>query len=283
MKKLMIIAVLSLVASATVQAQEDKTDSLQLLTNEVNEYKSQLKAIEQSEKYQQIWKRKKAWKIGLNKFDIERTDGEPMGWKTDFSIYLQQNKTAYFHSKPIGGMVKFGIDFGFVDINYSKLKLNSIGTTGTSTSAPGRNGGSVSTGGFDEIVSEDPSDNILSMMGMDLGLHKLEYGLHVGPNISINPWDHIIISAYFHVAPSASCIIENDTFSYGFGLPMSAGVSVSYKLISIGAEGVWGSIKYKQTSFEENDSDDESSSIFGNTDEFKIKQKGLRFYLAFRF
>ncbi len=280
----MIIAMLPFVAISTVQAQEEhKTDSLQLLTNEVNELKSQLKDIEQNEKYQQIWKRKKAWKIGLNKFDIKRTDSEPMGWETDFSVHLQQNKTSYFHSKPIGGMVKFGIDFGFIDINYSKLKLNSFGTTGTSTSTPETNEGSASTGGFDEIVSEDPSNNILSMMGMDLGLHKFEYGLHVGPNISVNPWNHIIISAYFHVAPSASCIIENDTFSYGFGLPMSAGVSVSYKLISFGVEGVWSSTKYTKTSLEEDDSDEESSSIFGSTEEFKLKQKGPRFYLAFRF
>ncbi len=272
--------------SSGAMAQDDKKDSLQLLKDEVGELRSQLDEIAENEKYEKIWKRRKSWKIGLNKFDIERTDGMPMGWETDFSIHLQRSKTAYFHSKPIAGMIKFGLDYGFMNIDYSKLKLTSVGIAGTSSSTPGTGESSGSVGGFDEIVSEDPSGNVLSMLGMDLGLHKFEYAMRVGPNISVNPYDHIIISAYYHLLPTSSCIIENDTFSYGFGLPMVAGVSVSYKVISVGVEYNWSNIKYKQTSFEEDDSeedDEESGSIFGTTEKFKLKQKGPRFYIAFRF
>lgn len=49
--------------------------------------------------------------------------------------------------------------------------------------------------------------------------------------------------------PTASSIIQNDNFSYGFGCMMAAGVSVAYKAISLGVEGVWGKIKYTQTDF----------------------------------
>lgn len=79
-------------------------------------------------------------------------------------------------------------------------------------------------------------------------------------------------------------IVENDKFSYGFGCAMSAGVSVSYKLISVGVEGLWSTIKYKQPSFDEDDDDgsEENGGIF-NTKDFKLKQKGPRFYIALRF
>ena len=118
-------------------------------------------------------------------------------------------------------------------------------------------------------------------------MHKFEYGLHVGPSISVNPWKGLIVAAYFHALPTASGILENDSFSYGFGCALSAGASVSYKAISVGVEGVWSSIKYKQASFED-DEDDESSSGEGSADlfgtkDFRLKQKGPRFYIALRF
>ena len=99
--------------------------------------------------------------------------------------------------------------------------------------------------------------------------------------------DDEIVAAYFHALPTASGILENDSFSYGFGCALSAGASVSYKAISVGVEGVWSSIKYKQASFED-DEDDESSSGEGSADlfgtkDFRLKQKGPRFYIALRF
>ena len=56
-------------------------------------------------------------------------------------------------------------------------------------------------------------------------MHKIDYALHVGPSISVNPWNKLIATAYFHVMPTASSIIQNDNFSYGFGCMMAAGVS----------------------------------------------------------
>lgn len=259
-----------------------QTDSVQALLEELSQLKSQLKSEEQDNLTEEIWKRKKYWKIGLGTPDIKRNDGESMAWKTEFSVFIEQGTTAYLHSKPLWGVLKFGIDYGFMDINYSKLKLKEVSKSGPTTSAPGTSGGS-NPDGFDEIVSEDPSGSIVSLLGIDLGMHKIEYGLHVGPSISVNPWNHLIATAYFHVMPTASGIIENDKFSYGFGLPMSAGISVSYKMFSVGAEWLWSSIKYKQTSFE--DEDDYSGGDFGlfDTEDFKLKQKGARFYIALRF
>lgn len=76
-------------------------------------------------------------------------------------------------------------------------------------------------------------------------------------------------------------ILENDKFSYGFGCAMAAGGSISYKAISVGVEGSWSTIKYKQASFDDEDSEGEGG-VF-DTEDFKLKQKGPRFYIALNF
>ena len=116
-------------------------------------------------------------------------------------------------------------------------------------------------------------------------MHKFDYSVHVGPSVSINPWKHLIVAAYFHAMPTASGILEDETFSYGFSCAMSAGLSVSYKLISFGVEGLWSTTKYKQASFDEEDEEDDYEGDFNlfTTKDFKLKQKGPRFYIAFRF
>ncbi|MGN0234539.1 MAG: hypothetical protein ACI4B5_08985 [Bacteroidaceae bacterium] len=280
---------------SVIHAQDIRTDSIgnnsqtpseriDSLSNELSQIRSYLSDEEKKKETDRIWKRRKYWKIGFDNPSIERTDGESMTWKTDFSVFLQRGKTAYLHSKPIGGMVKFGIDYGFMDLGYAKLKLKTYGSVDASPSEAGTTSGSNSDG-FDEIVSEDPSGSIFSMMGIDLGMHKFDYSMHVGPSISINPWKHLIVAAYFHAMPTASGILENESFSYGFACAMSAGLSVSYKVISVGVEGVWSAIKYKQASFDEEDIEDDYEGDFNlfNTKDFKLKQKGPRFYIAFRF
>lgn len=256
-----------------------RADSLQVLSNELAQIKSQVSAVEKEQRDAKIWSRKKYWKLGFGNPTLERTDGEDMTWKTDFAVSIQRGKTIYFHSKPLWGMVKIGLDYGFMDLSYAKLKLKSFDVSdGESSTVPGIYTGS--NDGFDEIESSDPDGSVISMLGVDLGMHKFEYGFHVGPSVSVNPWNHLIVSAYFHAMPTASGILENDKFSYGFGCAMAAGVSVSYKVISVGVEGVWSNIKYRQVSFDEDESEDDN--LF-NTKSFKLKQKDPRFYVAFRF
>lgn len=244
--------------------------------------KSDLDTERRNKQMESVWKRKKYWKVGLGNPDIERTDGEQMSWDTEFSVFLQRGRTVYFHSKPIAGMVKIGLDYGLMDLSYAKLKLKTTGTTGSSSASGSGTG--ASGDGFDDIVSADPSGSMADLLGIDLGMHKFEYGVHVGPSVSINPWNHLVVAAYFHLMPTASGILENDQFSYGFGCAMSAGVSVAYKAISVGVEGLWSTIKYKQASFDDDDEDEGDGDLnLFTTKDFKLKQKGPRFYLAIRF
>lgn len=266
------------------ESQSVKFDTLQTLSDELSQIKLQLQEEQKKKEIDQIWKRRKYWKIGFDNSSFNRTDGEPMTWKTDYAFFLQNGRTVYFHSKPVGGRVKFGLDYGFMNMGYAKLKLKSIDVASGSPSESGA--GSVNNpNGFDEIVSDDPSSSFLSLMGIDLGMQKIDYGVHLGPSVNVNPWKHLIVSAYFHVMPTASGILENESFSYGFSCGMSAGLSVSYKVISFGVEGLWSTTKYKQASFDEEDMDEDYEGEFNlfNTKNFKLKQKGPRFYFAFRF
>ncbi len=267
-----------------------RTDSVSL-SDELAQLKARLDQAEQEKHLEQVWKRKKYWKFGFGNPSIERTDGVAMNWKTQFAFSVQRGKTIYFHSKPLWGMVRFGLDYGFFEMSYAKLKLKTAAVSEANPSTPGIPSGPSSDGGFDDIVSDDPSGSIASLMGVDLGMHKIDFSMHVGPSVSINPWKHLIIAAYFHARPTASGIVENDTFSHGFGCALSAGVSVSYKAFSLGVEGVWSSIKYTQSSFDDEEEEDDgynddyaddSSNLF-NTEKFKLKQKGPRFYVAVRF
>lgn len=270
---------------ATVATDQNTTvEPADTLREKLAQMESRMASMEQEQEMQKTWKRRKYWKIGITSPNLERTDGEEMKWKTNGSFFIQKGRTSYLHSKPIAGMIKFGIDYGFLDFTYSKLELKEVAYSNES--------GTRASDGFDDIVSGDPDGDlgISELTGIDLGMHKIDYGLHVGPSVSVNPWNKLIATAYFHVMPTASCVIQNDNFSYGFGCMMAAGVSVAYKVISLGVEGVWGKVKYTQTDFsgdedEDNDydsSDEEDNASYFNTEKFTLKQSGIRAYIAFR-
>ena len=300
----LIVATLATVANlataanleSTTLANDTVTTSNSAAIDSMSQRLSQMEsyiAQKDKEDYQnEVWSKKRYWKIGMASPKLKRTDGEEMDWKTDFSVFIQRGKTSYLHKKPIAGMIKIGIDWGLIDFNYSKLKLKSVNIEADDDDTRAMVARSRVNDGFDDIVSGDPNGSPLSALGVNLGMHKIDYSWHVGPSVSINPWKKLIATAYFHARPTASGIIQNDSFAYGFGCATAAGVSVAYKTLSLGIEGVWSTIKYTQTSFDGDDdeddysssyddSDDDNTSIF-DTKKFKLKQSGIRFYLAFR-
>lgn len=230
------------------------------------------------------WNRRKCWNIGYSVPTLERRDGTFMDWEADYAVSVKNVRSLYFHKKPLGGMVKIGLDYSLLDITYSKLQLKHIEgvAVGEDTSLP--SDPSVSDG-FDEIVSEDPSGSILDLLGFNLGMHKLDQNFSVGPRITVNPIDHLMVGVYFHGGFTASGILENDNFSYGFGHTLASGLCVSYKVIGVGFEYLWGKVKYKQIDFEEIeiDGDNFSFSEMFSSESFSLKHKGPRFYVSFRF
>ncbi len=230
------------------------------------------------------WNRRKCWNIGYSVPTLERRDGTFMDWEADYAVSVKNVRSLYFHKKPLGGMVKIGLDYSLLDITYSKLQLKHIEgvAVGEDTSLP--SDPSVSDG-FDEIVSEDPSGSILDLLGFNLGMHKLDQNFSVGPRITVNPIDHLMVGVYFHGGFTASGILENDNFSYGFGHTLASGLCVSYKVIGVGFEYLWGKVKYNQIDFEEMEIDGNNFSFseMFSSESFSLKHKGPRFYVSFRF
>ena len=240
-----------------------------------------------SDQLQKRWNRKKCWNIGYSVPTLERTDGTFMDWEPDFAVSVKNVRSLYFHKKPLGGMVKIGLDYSLLDFTYSKLQLKHIEgvAAGEDTSLPSAPSAPSVSDGFDEIVSEDPSGSIFDLLGFNLGMHKLDQTFSVGPRITVNPIDHLMVGVYFHGGFTASGILENDNFSYGFGHTLASGLCVSYKVIGVGFEYLWGKVKYNQIDFEEMEIDGNnfSYSEMFSSESFSLKHKGPRFYVSFRF
>ena len=107
--------------------------------------------------------------------------------------------------------------------------------------------------------------------------HQLEYGMQIGPSVTINPVHHLKVSAYFRVTPSYSMMYLDDSFNSNFALFYSFGGSVAWKVISVGVEGRWGQAKYNGFSLEDADLEGISST------KTKLKTNSVRFYVGFRF
>ena len=240
-----------------------------------------------SDQLQKRWNRKKCWNIGYSVPTLERRDGTFMDWEADYAVSVKNVRSLYFHKKPLGGMVKIGLDYSLLDFTYSKLQLKHIEgvAAGEDTSLPSAPSAPSVSDGFDEIVSEDPSGSILDLLGFNLGMHKLDQTFSVGPRITVNPIDHLMVGVYFHGGFTASGILENDNFSYGFGHTLASGLCVSYKVIGVGFEYLWGKVKYNQIDFEEMEIDGNnfSYSEMFSSESFSLKHKGPRFYVSFRF
>lgn len=212
------------------------------------------------------WGRKNYFNVGYGIQTLENKDNG-MKWKSDIAVSLVKGTTYYLHSKPILGMIKFGIDWTQVDLNYAKLKEDFVR----------------------EDIENAPSDFEEFVGKKDWGQHQLEYSMHVGPSITVNPVNYLKINAYFRYAPSFSAVLYNDAnedmqFSGAFANYFVTGGAVSWKLISLGAEYRWGSAKYKTFSFDdESVTDDIDPTDVIKTAKQKMNTSSVRFYVSLRF
>lgn len=167
-------------------------------------------------------------------------------------------------------MLKFGFDFTWIDISCAKY------------SSP--------EGWMEEpSVSVDPEYPEEDEEDIDLGMHQVEVGLHIGPSITLNPVNHLKVSTYFHFIPSGSVAILNDEANASYVSNFAIGGAIAYKAISFGIESRWGKAKYNSFSVDEDavDTDDmeedfdvDNVLVSGKN---RMKTKSLRFYLIFRF
>ena len=168
-------------------------------------------------------------------------------------------------------MLKFGLDWSWVDLNYSKYTISE-------SEEPG-------SGSVGDIMDET----------IDIGNHQLEYGMQVGPSITINPVHELKISLYFRLTPSYSMMYLNDEFYHHYATFCNTGFAVAWKVLSVGCEWRWGKASYDGLGLNLDDlegdySDGDFSGDIPSADDvltdlqdLKLKTKSFRVYFSFRF
>lgn len=251
------------------EATAQRLDSLQQVVNQLT---SNVETLEKDNLNQKIWKdRAKYFNIGYVNQTVRvnhtvyniPVDAES---KSDFGVSLSSGKTYYLHKKPIVGMIKFGLDWTWLDINYAKSTL--------------------------ETINPDTGETYIISSSM----HQAEIGMQFGPSVTVNPIHHLKVSGYFRFAPSYSLLYMNETFYHNYVSMWNAGFAVAWKVISMGVEWRWGTAKYNGLTFGESDfvegsygdGDVTVDDVMDVMDKLsagksKFKTNSMRVYLSFRF
>lgn len=229
MKHVMLCAALSFFTVCGVKAQDVVTDSivnnqdsLVAGTDSVqpapeSNKKEAISDEEQEKRWEEVWKGGKFFNIGYAKQSL-KSDYETMN--SSMAFVMQSGRTYYLHKKPIAGMIKFGIDVNYMDVSFAKYPDPPAEST-------------TSTG-------EDEDESLI-----DLGIMQIEYGIGVGPSITVNPVNYLKAGVFFHVTPSYSMMLQNSSFYHHYATFFNVGLNVAYRVISIGAEYRWcGKVNY---------------------------------------
>ena len=265
----------------------DRDAELDSLRRMVGELQSSVQTVkdkqaetDQEALYKRIWNdRAKYFNIYYVKQSLtqEAINGT---WKNDFGVALAMGKTFYLHKKPILGMIKFGIDWSFFDINFSKYSdnwgfFNGDYEYSTNGNYGGGNYWYPNDYGSDYGYGIEPED-----------VYQAEIGTAIGVSVTVNPYDHIKVSGHFRVIPSYSMLYAAEDFSSSYGTFFSAGGAIAWKAISVGIEGRWGKAKYNSV-FNVDDMEemeDAGDILEGNYDgSSKWKTGSVRFYISFRY
>ena len=227
-----------------------------------------------------IWKdRAKYFNIGYVKQSLTSKD-DVVKYKSSAGVNMTWGKTFYLHKKPLLNMIKIGLDWSWVDFNY--VKYSSV------EEVYADDDWSYGTDfGYDDTYTDEEDYDL------DFGCHQLEYGMQIGPSVTVHLIDHLKVSTYFRFQPSASVMLLDDEVYYGFVPFFNFGAAVAWKSISIGVEGRWGGTKYHGVSVDDEGDDyyyddyygDESldASDFVETFTQRMRTKSFRAYISFRF
>ena len=245
-KKIIVGMLLGLIAVPAIsQNVETKADSLQQVVDEISEKNKQLEVETLNKK---IWNdRAKYFNISYVKQSLS---SEKSKLNSNLGVAVTNGRTYYLHKKPILGMIKFGIDWSYFDVNFAMYENE------------------TNSGYEKEKVST----------------YQAEIGMQIGPSVTVNPIDHLKVNGYFRVTPSYSMMYADEEFNGSYGTFFSAGGAISYKVISIGIESRWGKTKYKSlVDIGEFMGEDEGMSSEGGTTKSTWKTNSTRFYISFRF
>ncbi len=289
--------VISLFAAFSVSTAMAQTDSTSIaLQNKLDSLQNTVATLQQKEdnrsknEYDQaVWKRHKYFGIGFSSQKMtDAEDAANMEYKSKVGFALDWGKTFYLHKKPIANLLKVGIDWSYINLSFAKYK-----------SGKGININTPSSGDLDNYDDDYDYDDY--KVGMDLGVYSLAAGMSFGPSVTFAPFyntgkglQHILAQTYFHVTPSYTGIISSEDgeddedggteMKSGYTTYFNWGLSVSYKMISVGYEYRWGKSKFNRFSLDMDEGDESEPTT---SDEENVKQKikfgTSSFYIRLKF
>lgn len=172
-----------------------------------------------------IWKdRAKYFNLAYVKQSIVSENSSSFDLKSDWGASLSSGKTFYLHRKPIGRVLKFGLDWTWFDLNAA---------------------------GYSSQY-HDEYDGMI-----DSKSYQAEIGMQFGPSITVNPVHQLKVGAYFRVTPSYSALYDVDAESVlgGYSTFMNVGATLAWNVLSFGVEYRSGSAKYSDLTGGDEDAD----------------------------
>lgn len=231
MRRLLLLSLLLLIGVGDVAAQRKSS------------WERRVEAAE-PQYMDRVWKKRSSYlNLAFVVQDIETNIDELAHLKSDWGAALSWGKTFYLHRQPIGRVLKFGLDWTWLDLNGASFSQDMY---------------SIYDGDYRET------------------LYQLDAGMQLGPSVTVNPIDHLKISTYFRVAPSFSAVyaVENDLFLRNYATYFNAGVSVAWRLLSLGVEYRIGKVSYDDLG--------ELSELMPGV-EINLDTTSWRMYFGFRF
>lgn len=200
--------------------------------------------------------RRKYINLSYTSSTLKQNGGE---LKSEYGAAFTLGRTFFLHKRPIGGVLRFGLDATWLDLNFTNYK---------SAYLP-------------ESPDYDDDYGYHYSRGPEtIDLYDAEISMHIGPSININPVGKLNISTYFRYAPTFSCIYDGQDYLIGnYASFFVGGASISYGAIGVGVEARIGDAKYKALRGEAYSIEE----AYGISLSDKIKHSGFRAYITFRF
>lgn len=264
MKKSIYAICLALAAIPGIQAQDDVYERLDQLQNKLDKIENEQKQLDYNKR---VWGKGRFFRLGYAKAQTQ-IEGKEVE-KSDWSFFLTKGTTYRIPSKPIAGMVKFGIDVTWFDLQVSKYASPYDMSEGWTSTLPD--------------IPDDEEDLCLNIGRLAVGA-----GMGIGPSVTVAPFSNMAkglqplrATLYFHYAPTFSAYVQDEDegeASYAFCNMMKFGGEIHYRWIGFGMEGRWGSGKFEPLEV------DEMAEGTGRTAEkYKRKFASTRFYVQFTF
>lgn len=280
MKKLVFLLFGLCCAAVAVQAQEVAPSDT--VTGEpvqaVEAVQPQVEPEQPAKEPKEFKGRRKYFNIGYAWEKLQATDFQTED-ESEWAAFVTWGRTFYLHKKPIANMLKIGLDLTWTDITFAPYEVE------RKVERTDDYGGLVNTYSETEECT----------------MYRMDYGMHLGPSVTVNPVSALCVNAYFRYAPTfaMSMTKSGDSWDMGYGYAslFVTGAAVSYKAISIGCEYRFGSTKMNVISMDPDDAkfndegdisgiggvSDVLSELFSSGEKIKYKMKNLRLYISFRF